>query len=152
VYPVSNEPLDACCVVSLPLRVGGQGNVGGPSWHCARRNDKLVPDRLVPSAAAIKHPRQNRYIEIGVIIYSNLALSIVQAVQTSDILSNRSSPRDRHGEKQRIQTRIVKTLADIAARRQKHPLLVIRNGQKSGGDCLKHLSLHATAQHNQITY
>ena len=77
--------------------------------------------------------------------------SIMQAMQTTQVLSNRSPPGYGEREKQRIKPRIVKSLADIPPRRQKYSLLIIRNFRQTCPDRLECSTLHATAQHDQIT-
>src|SRR6185312_3259354 len=65
-----------------------------------------------------------------VVIDDDLALGWIQSMQTSDILCERSFPRDRHGEKQRVEPGIIETFADVAPRSDQHPLVRCGNISK----------------------
>jgi hypothetical protein len=64
-----------------------------------------------------RHLGEHRLVLIDVIINDHVALRSVQAMQSAGILGERSSPGDRHGQEQRIESRIIKALAEIATRR-----------------------------------
>ena len=126
VHSVSDQPLDTGRIVTLPLRVGRQRNVCRPSRNRAGRNDDRVAYGLISATAPIEHSRQQRHVEVGIVIDPDLALSVIQAMQATGILGNCPTPRHWQRKKQRIQPGIIKPLSDISAGRQQYSLFIIR--------------------------
>ena len=56
-------------------------------------------------------------------------LSIVKPMETANILLQRSLPGDRHRQEQRVQTSVVKTLANVTASCQDDSWLALRNSR-----------------------
>ena len=121
---VADEPAHAAGVVALPHRIRRKDDIGGPSWYGAGRQENRVADGLIAAAAPVEHPRQHRHVEVRVVVDAHLALAVVEAVQSARVLGDRAAPRDRKRQEQRVQTRIVESLADVLAGRQDDPCLV----------------------------
>ena len=109
-----------------------------PSWHSValisaiyeyeslqekRRRCRFdaVADCTVPLQSALEHSCQHREAIIHVIIDLNDALAVVETMQAANILLQGPLPGDRHGQKQRIQPRVVESLTDIAPCGQNQP-------------------------------
>ena len=74
----------------------------------------------------VVHSCQHPDVRIDVVVHLHNLLVIVRAMETPDVWLKRFLPRDRHGEEQRVQTRILDPLADVAAGRQDHSLFVFK--------------------------
>ena len=69
------------------------------------------------------HLREHCLIPIDVIVDNHVTLRRVEAVEPSSILGERAAPRDRHGQEQSVEPRIIEALAEIAACRHEDPFL-----------------------------
>jgi hypothetical protein len=76
----------------------------------------------------------------------------VQPVQAAGVLGDRAAPRDRQRQEQRVQTRVVESLADVLACRQDDSGLVARNGSEPVAERLPLLLAHARPQHDQVAH
>ena len=115
-------------VISLPNRIGRKNDIGRPPWNGAGRKKDRVADSLVPATSPIKHSRQHGHVEIGVIVDAHLALPVVQTMQPARVLRDRSPPRDRKRQKQRVQTWVVESLANVLAGREDDSPFLPRDG------------------------
>jgi hypothetical protein len=147
---VSNEPSHATGVIALPERIGRKNDIGRPPWHGAGRKKDRVADSLIPATAPIKHSRQHRYVEIGVVVDAHLAFPVVQTMQPAGVLRDRPPPRDRKRQKQRVQTRVVESLANVLASRKDDSPFVTRNGCETLIDRLSLLLAHSGAQDDNV--
>ena len=96
-------------------------------------------------AAAIKHPRQHRHVEVGVVVHAHFTLAVIEAVQPAGILRNRPVPRNRQRQKKRIQPGVIKTLAHITASGQDQASLPHRNGSHASRERVKFLFARTSA-------
>jgi len=71
-------------------------------------------------------------------------------MQPSDVLSNRPSPGDRQRQKQRVQPRIVESLANVLASRQDDATFVQRDSRQPFGRCSPLLLAHSASQHHDM--
>jgi hypothetical protein len=103
-------------------------------------------DRLAPSP--VEHSRQHRHVQIGIVVDAHLALAVVQTMRSAGVLRDRSSPRDRKRQKQRVQTRIVEPLANVLTSREDERVVlpgsretqrceVIRNAPSGNATCVE---------------
>lgn len=87
----------------------------------------FISERAISRAPSRCHPRQHRNMRINIIINNDVTFAIVESVQTAGVLCKRSPPRDRHREKQRIESRIVKPLPEVSTGCYQQSLFVISN-------------------------
>ncbi len=151
IHSVSDQPLDTCRIFTFPLRVDGQGDVCRPSWNGAGRQENRVAHGFITSTTPIEHSRQHGRIEVGIIVDPNLALPIIEPVQATNVLSNCPMPRHWQREEQRIESGIIKSLANISAGRQQYSLFVNGDIRQSAVDRPDFLPAHAATQHDQVT-
>lgn len=71
-------------------------------------------------------------------------------MQPAGVLRNGAAPRDGQRQEQRVQARVVKTLADVLARGQDDPGLIPRNRGQAIAERLSVLLALARAQHDQM--
>ncbi len=71
-------------------------------------------------------------------------------MQTPNVLRERPFPRNRHRQKKRIESRVVKALAQITTGSEDKPLLVIRGSERSVS-FLALGSTHSTSKHHNIS-
>lgn len=71
-------------------------------------------------------------------------------MQPAGVLRDGPAPRDRKGQKQRVQTGIVKSFPDVLPRSQKNPCLIARNGCEALRHGLPLLLAHPRAQHDDV--
>src|ERR1700731_3505880 len=66
------------------------------SLVCPRRSRgrtvTIRSDSFVSAATPIEHSRQHGHVQVGVVVDPYLTLAVIQAMQPSDVLRNRSSP------------------------------------------------------------
>ncbi len=74
-----------------------------------------ISQRFVSSQPLIEHSGEHWNRVIDVVIDLDHFLTVMQPVQPADVLLQGSPPRDRHREKERVQTRVVETFSDVAA-------------------------------------
>src|SRR5216684_5533502 len=151
VNAVANESTHAASVVAFPQRIGRQWYIRGPARNGARWNDNRVADSLVPAATPIEHSRQHGHVQVGVVVDSYLTLAVIQAMQPSDVLRNRSPPRDRQRQEQRVQARIVESLSDVFASRQDDATFFPWDGRQPFGLYLSLLLPHSTSKDHDVT-
>ena len=86
---------------------------------------------FVGAAPLFEHTGEHRLVKIGVVVDAHLTLVLVEAMQTSNILSDGASPRYRHCQEQGVEAGLVEALADESARGQNHlRLAVLRYARK----------------------
>jgi hypothetical protein len=56
------------------------------------RYQASLTDSFVPAATPIEHSRQHGHVQVGVVVNPYLTLAVIQAMQPSDVLRNRSLP------------------------------------------------------------
>jgi len=78
----------------------------------------LIPNCFIAAHTLGIHRGQNWHAAIHIIINDNLAFAVVQTMQATNVLLQRAAPRNRHGQKKRVEARIVEALADVTARGQ----------------------------------
>ena len=87
---------------------------------------------------------------VHIIINDDFPFVVMQTMQPANILLQRATPRNRHGEKKRVQTRIVKTFADVTASRQQDSFFAIGNRSQLFGDTAALFCTHAAFQHDDM--
>lgn len=65
-------------------------------------------------------------MNVHIIIYLNIIFAVMQPVEPARILLQGTFPRNRHGQKKRIQPGLVKPFSDIAACGHKDKRAVVR--------------------------
>lgn len=73
-----------------------------------------VADAFITFAALLKHPGKHGNSAIDVVIDTHFRLCRMKAVQPADVLLECSAPRNRQREKERIQSRIIETFANVS--------------------------------------
>ncbi|MER9657847.1 hypothetical protein NKJ26_31240 [Mesorhizobium sp. M0152] len=63
--------------------------------------------------SALPHARQDRHLFVDIVDDENLGLPVMQAVEATDVLSQRASPGNGHREEERVKPLIVEALAKI---------------------------------------
>lgn len=89
-----------------------------------------ISNRAVAFRPALVHPRQHRNTTIYVVVDLHESFVVVETVQPAHVLLERALPGDRHRQEERIQTRVVKTFAYVAPRRQNYPGFFLRHGRQ----------------------
>ena len=74
----------------------------------------------------------------------------MQTVQPARVLSDRATPRHGQRQEQRVQARVVESLAHVLARRQDHPPLIGWNRGQSISDGLPLLLAHPRSQDHEV--
>ena len=120
IHAIAGEAADAGLEPLLPEIVRRQFHAGGPARDGAGRQFHGVPLGFVGAAALFEHARQHRHIDVGVIVHAHFALAFMQAMQTPDILRDGASPGNGHGQKKRVEARLVEALPDESTRGQHH--------------------------------
>jgi len=69
-------------------------------------------------------------------------------MQAANVLLQRAAPRNRHGQKKRVEARIVEALADVATSGQQNSCLGIWDCRQLFGDAAPLFYAHATFQHD----
>jgi hypothetical protein len=147
---VPNDQPYAAGVIAFPDGIGWKNDVSGPPQHGAGGKEDRVADSLIPATSPVKHSCQHRYVEVGVVVDSHLALPVVETMQPAGILRDCPSPRDRKRQKQGVQTRIVESLAHVLASRKDDSPFMARNGGETLIDCLSLLLANAGAQDDNV--
>ena len=75
---------------------------------------------------------------------------MVQAVQSADVLGNRSAPGNGQRQEQGVQPRVVETFADVSSGGKQYPLLVLGNGRQAGDQSPGFLGPRAAAKHDEV--
>ena len=89
-----------------------------------RRRGRLlnfVTKRPVSRSPLCRHARQHRHHLIDVVDDENLGLPVMLAVQTANLLSQRTFPGYGHREEKRVEPLIVEALSNIAPRSEDEP-------------------------------
>src|SRR5262245_5177524 len=147
---VSNEPSHATGVITLPDGIRRENDIGRPTRDGAGRQKDRVANRLVPATPPVKHSRQHRHVEIGVVVDTHLALAVVETMQSAGILRDGSSPGYGKRQKQRVQPGIVESLANVLASREYDSPFVARDSCETLIDCVPLLLAHAGAQDDNV--
>lgn len=129
---------------AIPARINEAGE-SGPR-DCLFHN---VSECSVAGLPLGGHAVEYWHSAIGVVVDDHLPLGLVFAMQPADILRERAGPRDRHGQEQRIQPRIIEAFSEIPARRQDQAFLT--GGNKQSRLCSVALrGRHAAPEHDQM--
>lgn len=75
--------------------------------------DGPVAKGPISDFALRRHLREHWLVPIDVVVNDNVAFRRVQAMKTAGILREYSAPRNRHGQEQGVEPRIIETLAEI---------------------------------------
>jgi hypothetical protein len=134
VHSVTNESAHAGGVVLLPSRICCERYGRRPAGNGTCRKGDGVANRFVAAAAPVEHARQHRHIEVRVIVYPHLSLTVVEAVQPSGVLGDGPAPRHRKREHQRVQARVVEPFAHVLAGRQEDAFLIRWNRRELIGN------------------
>lgn len=67
--------------------------------------------------ACANPPDSHRHLAIDIVVDADLALGRMQSVNSTGVLDESALPRDRHGQKQSVESSVVETLADVSASR-----------------------------------
>ena len=86
---------------------------------------QAVAERSVSRLAFRGHAREHRNGPIDIIVYDYLMLALMVTVKPTDILRKCAFPRDRHRKEQGIESRIIKTLAQVAPGSENEAFLII---------------------------
>src|ERR1019366_9301262 len=97
-----------------------------------------------------RHLREHRLVPIDIVVNDNIAFRGVQAVQPAGILSKDSAPRNRHGQDQGIEPRVIEALTEIATRRHQHPFLASWNCGQGFGRPPRLPSAHAAMENDDV--
>ena len=81
---------------------------------------------------AFVHPRQDGNPPIHIVVDPRLGLPRMQSMQPSCVLHDGAPPRDRHGQEQGVQSRLVEALPDVPPGRKDQEFLAIGYGGQSG--------------------
>src|SRR5579864_2930880 len=84
-----------------------------------------VAERSISRLAFRGHAREHGNGPIDVIVDDHLMLALMVTVKPTDILRKRALPRDRHRKEQGIESRIIKTFAQIAPGSENEAFLAI---------------------------
>src|ERR1017187_1763217 len=76
---------------------------------------QFVPDGSISFEPLLVHPREHRNVCIHVVVNPNNLLAVVNSMQATHELLQGAAPRNRHRQEQRVEPRIVKTLAYVAS-------------------------------------
>lgn len=71
-------------------------------------------------------------------------------MEPADVLRHRSPPGDRERQEQRVQPRVVESLADVLTRADYHALFADRNRGQLRGNSLPFLLAAASAEHDDV--
>ena len=91
----------------------------------------FIAERAISRASPRRHPHQHWNTTIDIVIDNDLTFPIVEPVQTASILSKRSPPRDRHREKQRVESRIIEPLPEVSPSCNQQSLFVVSNRREA---------------------
>jgi hypothetical protein len=105
-----------------------------------------ISQRFVSSQPLVEHPGEHRNRGIDVVVDLDRFLAVMLAVQPADILLQGSPLRDRHREKERVQTRVVEAFSDVAARGNHYSRAGFRRGKFPTHLCTLFRS-HSALQH-----
>ncbi len=83
-----------------------------------------VSDGFISVTTAVEHPREHCDVQVSVVVNAHFTLAFMQAMQSADVLRDRSMPGDRKRQEQGVEPGVVESLADVAARCQEHAILV----------------------------
>src|SRR6266550_7554051 len=100
-----------------------QGTLGGNPPGKASDPHNLgnrIAERRVPCKTLLVHASQHRYHHIRIVVDVDFALVVVEAMQAAHVLLQSTFPRNRHCEKKRIKTWVVKSLAEVTSGRKDH--------------------------------
>src|ERR1043166_818399 len=86
-----------------------------------------VTNRGVALQPTLVHPGQHQNVTVHIIVDLHKSLVVVETMQPAYILLQCALPGDRHGQKERVETRVVKPFSDVASRRQNHSRFVFRH-------------------------
>jgi hypothetical protein len=91
----------------------------------------VIPDRITDESIAFQsarvHPSQHQYIGIDVIVDLDDTLRVMKPVETSDVLLQRSLPRNRYRQEECIQASVIEAFAYVTAGRQNDSWLALRH-------------------------
>src|SRR5206468_6257236 len=92
-----------------------------------RRLLKRIANRAIAPQPLLEHTGEQWDLTVDVIVDAHLALPRVQPVKAPSVLDERALPRDGHGQKEGVLSRVVEHLADVAYRCENVALLVARD-------------------------
>lgn len=113
----------------------------------SREFSDTVAHRLVTAPASLPHPQQCGMVSIDEIDDPHVGLGGVRPMQPSRVLAQRSLPRDRHGQDQRVQRGMVEAFADESPGREQDPRCVGWQRIKFGNQILTLPLRHPTVQY-----
>jgi type IV secretory pathway VirD2 relaxase len=127
-------------------------------FRCATRSIKrkfgaghnAISEAPISGLPLDRHFREHRFVLIDVVVDDDISFRGVQPVQPAGVLSQDSAPGDRHCQKQRVESRIIKPFAEIAARSHQDPFLTGRNRRQSFRCRPRLRSAHATTKNDNI--
>src|ERR1700756_4200633 len=137
------------CPVAWWLRTAVRSlySKSGFSNAAGSRVSSLLVNYVTNGAVAFQptlvHSCEHRNQVVHVIVDLDHTLVVMKTVQSPHVLLERPLPRDGHRQEERIQTRVVKSFANVASGRQDCAWLALRHGGESFGCCAPLLSPHA---------
>ena len=72
---------------------------------------------------------QNRHEVVDIVDDENLCFTSMLPVKPTDILGQRALPRNGHRQEQRVQSWVIKALADVTPCREDEPFLIVCHSQ-----------------------
>ena len=88
----------------------------------------LIANGSIAGQPAFVHPRQDRNPPVHIVVDPHLGLRRMQSMQPTCVLHDGAPPRDRHGQEQGVQSRVVEALADVPPCGENQKLLTIGDG------------------------
>jgi hypothetical protein len=84
-------------------------------------SNNSIPHRPIAAPALLPHPLQGRVTGVDDVDYPHVVLGRMFAMQAPCVLGEGSLPRNRHGQHQRIQRRVIEAFADELPGSQQDP-------------------------------
>ena len=110
-----------------------------------------VADGSIGSQSPLEHAQQHWHFTIDVIEDSNLGLVRMNAMQPAGVLDQSPLPGNGHGQEERIESCVIKTLSDIAACCEYEPLLSVRNLNQARTKLAALFDAHSTLEDHEVT-
>src|SRR3954454_18754867 len=109
-----------------------------------------VADSSISSQSLLEHAQQRWHFTIDVIEDSNLAFVGMNAMQPAGVLDQSTLPGNGHGQEERIESCVIKTLSDIASCCEYEPLLSVRNLNETRTKLTTLLDAHSTLEDHEV--
>ena len=109
-----------------------------------------IAEGAVPAKQSGEHPHEHGNSLINVVVHADFVFVVMKPVQSSAVLLQCAPPGYGHGQKERVQAGIIKSLPDVASGGENDTWSLVGNGSKLSHRRFPLFLTHAAAQHDDM--